>query len=277
MVFYNVSSDRVLEEDGAAPTACSCYECAIWSFSIESRLNFFSNIQCPTNANLCTFISYHILSVVSWDNDKGITNICVFNIYFFVVFFFPVQVFFLFVLFWLEHSPLLLLHVFFAVFTLTFWKLFEGFCSFDKSSWSLEQISQQGEQRCLPGKEKQPRVSSRNIPTLTRDVLLFWKCLINALLLFKFFLFTCFWWRYQSRHSCAIWRLAVKWHECHITSAETKLIIITNKTVSCFLPDGSVSCMRWRGFTSYVPYFDKTSDAMMVALSVTYFTTSFCW
>lgn len=91
----------------------------------------------------------------------------------------------------------------------------------------------------------------------------------------KFYFSLCFWWRYQSRHSCTIWRLAVKWHECHITSAETKLIIINNKSFSCFLPDGSVSCMRWRGFTSYVPYFDKTSDAMMVALPVTYFTTFF--
>lgn len=35
-------------------------------------------------------------------------------------------------------------------------------------------------------------------------------------------------------------RLAVKWHECHIPSAETKLIMITNKPVSYFfLPDGS--------------------------------------
>lgn len=157
-MFYNVSSDRVIEEDGAAPTACSCYECAIWSFSIESRLNFFSNIQCPTNANLCTFISYHILSVVSWDNDKGITDICVFNIYFFVGgFFFPVQVFFVcFVLTGaFAAAPTA---CFFAVFTLTFWKLFEGFCSFDKSSWSLEQIWQRGEQRCVCQERKSSRV-----------------------------------------------------------------------------------------------------------------------
>lgn len=67
MVFYNVSSDRVIEEEEekrSGRRAANAMNVQSGAFFIEPRLHFFSNIQCPTNANLCTFISYHILSVV---------------------------------------------------------------------------------------------------------------------------------------------------------------------------------------------------------------------